>query len=192
MLGELLLEGAVRASTEKGTTYVDAVRAPEVEDELLQFAYDLVAAESHRWTASDWVTDSQAARRRGPCRPRASCARASCAVRRRRYCGSSIGALYPEVDPEPERRILARMREAVFDSDAPLDARTTVLVAVAHRTGLLEANFDKKQLRRRKARIEEIVAGNCIGEAAKEVSDATSAAINTVIFAGAILPSIIS
>jgi hypothetical protein len=44
---------------------------------------------------------------------------------------------YPEVDPEPERELIERLRQAIFTYTRELDPRTVVLVALAHSAGIL-------------------------------------------------------
>jgi hypothetical protein len=85
--------------------------------------------------------------------------------------------IYPEMDPAPEREIVERMRAAVFaDADA-VDPRTAVLIALAHAADLLGGKLGRKELRARKKRIEQIVKGELVGRAAKEVIDACRAAV---------------
>lgn len=86
-------------------------------------------------------------------------------------------SVYPEVDPKPERAIIERMRRAIFSDDAKIDARTSVLIALASATDLLGANFPKKELRARRKRIEAIRKADAVGKAAKSAVDAVQAAI---------------
>lgn len=85
--------------------------------------------------------------------------------------------LYPEVDPAPEREIIARLEQAIFGPERELPPRTAVLVALAHATGLLREPFGKARLKARKVRLEEIVRGERIGAAARDAIAATQAAI---------------
>lgn len=96
--------------------------------------------------------------------------------------------VYPEVDPKPEREIIERMRRATFSDEATIDARTSVLVALASATDLIAANFPKKELRLRRKRIEAIRDGEAVGKAAKAAIDAIQAAIITAI----IIPTIVT
>ncbi|MCP4613602.1 MAG: GPP34 family phosphoprotein [Planctomycetes bacterium] len=85
--------------------------------------------------------------------------------------------IYPEINPEPERRLIERLRQAIFSDSRDVDARTVVLVSLADSTGLLKVIFDKKQLKGRKARIKEISNGEITGKAAKEAIEAMQAAV---------------
>jgi hypothetical protein len=83
---------------------------------------------------------------------------------------------YPEADPAPERAVVERLRRAVFE-DGPVDPRTLVLLSVAHRTGILRALFDRKELKARRDRIEAVVAGELAGDAAGRAVSAMQAAM---------------
>ena len=94
--------------------------------------------------------------------------------------------IYPEIDPQPEREIVERLRRAIFSDTDRLDPRTAVLVALAHSAGLLATAFDKKDLKGRKDRIERIIEGDALGTATKEAIEAVQAAI----FVACIMPVI--
>jgi hypothetical protein len=93
--------------------------------------------------------------------------------------------IYPEIDPAPERAIIARLDKAIFGNGA-VDPRTVVLVAITQSANLLKNAFDKKkfkQLKERKERIKQITSGDAAGEATREVVEAAQAAalVATVI-----------
>ena len=85
--------------------------------------------------------------------------------------------VYPEVDPEPERELIKRLRQAVFTYTRELDPRTVVLVALAHGAGILKVVFDKKKLKGRKKRLEQIAKGDVVGKATREAIQAMQAAV---------------
>ena len=85
--------------------------------------------------------------------------------------------IYPELNPEPERQLISRMRDAIFTDAADLDPRTVVLISLAHNTELLKTCFDRKELKSRKKRIKQIIDGEAAGKAAKEAIDAMHAAV---------------
>jgi len=95
--------------------------------------------------------------------------------------------VYPEVNPEPERKMIERLREAVFTEAEDIDPRTVVLVSLADSTGLLKVIFDKKDLKAHKKRIEQVVNGDVSGKATKEAIEAMQAAV----FVACIMPAII-
>jgi len=85
--------------------------------------------------------------------------------------------IYPEVNPGPERELNRRLEHAIFNETRDIDPRTVVLLSLANSTGLLNIVFDKKMLKGRKARIEQIVNGEITGKAAKEAIQAIQAAV---------------
>lgn len=91
--------------------------------------------------------------------------------------------IYPELDPRPERAITARVRDAVFGERRDLDARTVVLTSLADGAGILRAVFDKRRLKGRKARLEQLRNGEVAAEATKAAIQAMQAAlvVTTVI-----------
>jgi len=100
--------------------------------------------------------------------------------------------IYPEINPEPERRLIERLRQAIFTDSRDVDPRTVVLVSLANSTGLLKVVFDKKKLKGRKARIKEMSDGEITGKAAKEAIEAMQAAVMVCCIMPAITTAAIS
>lgn len=94
--------------------------------------------------------------------------------------------IYPEVNPEPEQKLISSLREAILGDSAEIDPRTAVLISLAKATGLLKMAFTRKELKERKHRIEQIVQGEALGKAAKEAVEAVQAAI----FVACIMPAV--
>lgn len=85
--------------------------------------------------------------------------------------------IYPEVNPAPERELIRRLEHAIFTETRDIDPRTVVLLSLANSTGILKVVFDKKKLKVRKARIEQIINGEITGKAAAEAIQAMQAAV---------------
>ena len=85
--------------------------------------------------------------------------------------------IYPEINPEPERELIARLRYAVLTDTDDIEPRTVVLLSLASSTGLLKMAFNKKELKERKVRIKQIVNGEITGKAATEAIQAMQAAV---------------
>ena len=96
--------------------------------------------------------------------------------------------IYPEIDPKPEREVIERLRQAIFGDSAEIDPRTVVLLSLAASADLLKLVFDKKQLKSRKARIQQIVNGELTGKATKEAIEAMQAAV----MVACIIPAIVA
>lgn len=96
--------------------------------------------------------------------------------------------IYPEMNPEPEREINARLKAAIFTDTRDIDPRTVVLLSLAKSADVLKVNFDKKELKSRKERIERVVNGEMTGEATKDAIAAMQAAVMVAV----LVPTIIT
>ena len=95
--------------------------------------------------------------------------------------------IYPELDPKPEQELMHRLDRAIF-GDEDVTARTAILVALAHHSGLLRAVFDKKRLKARESRIAALAEGSVAAGATKEAISAMEAAM----FVATVMPSIVA
>ena len=96
--------------------------------------------------------------------------------------------IYPEIDARPEQELVEQLRQAIFSDSNRLEPRTAVLVALAQKAELLTNAFDKKDLKARKARIEQIVDGEVTAQATQEAIEAMQAAV----FVACIMPAIVT
>lgn len=96
--------------------------------------------------------------------------------------------VYPEVNPEPERRLLECLHEVIFTETPAVDPWTVVLLSLAHSGRLLPVLFGKKEIQRRQKRIVQIVKGELTGKAARQAIEAVEAAI----IVAAILPVVVA
>lgn len=94
--------------------------------------------------------------------------------------------LYPEINPEPEKKLMKKLESAIFSGSKEIDPETIILISICNSTGILRHLFDKHKLREKKARIKEITSGNLIGKATKEAVEAMQAAV----MIAAIIPAV--
>jgi len=92
--------------------------------------------------------------------------------------------VYPELDPRPEQEVVERLRRAIVLEGTRVDARTTILLSLCLAADLLKIPIAKKTLKSKKRRIEAIVHGETLGQAAKEAVEAARAAAQTAYFVG--------
>lgn len=85
--------------------------------------------------------------------------------------------IYPESNPGPEQDLRRRMEDAIFSNTSEVSADTVVIISLAKATGLLDRIFDKKRLKPRKQRIEDLANGQVVGKATKEAVEAIQAAV---------------
>jgi hypothetical protein len=91
--------------------------------------------------------------------------------------------IYPEVNPEPERSLIERLNRAIFTDAQDVDPRTAALVSLANSADLLGLVFDRRELRRRKARIKQIAGGERVGQAIRDVISAANGAAAAAMMA---------
>lgn len=181
MLADLLLEG--RISLDGKRQLVTLENAEPVGDPLLDDGLLQIAEASRRASAQRWVTRFAAKKQF-----RAAAERL-CDLGVLRLDTQSVLLLftrriYPEIDPAPEREVIASMREAIFTDTAP-DPATAVLVSLASAAELLGHHFPKKDLRARRARIKAIADESAVGAATAKVIQGVQAAIIAASIAGA-------
>ena len=176
ILAEFLSTGRIRLEKEGKQEVVAITRDNTFGDNLLDDCLEKIRSSSKRHTVQHW---SGLIGCRGDLMP--GTAEGLCRIGVLRTDEKKVLLIfslkiYPEIDPKPEAELLDRMRAVIFDDSAEVDTRTTMLIAIAHRTGLLRANFDKGELKRCKERIEGIAKGEFAGEAAQGAINAQSAA----------------
>ncbi|MBA3988770.1 GOLPH3/VPS74 family protein [Aliidiomarina maris] len=89
--------------------------------------------------------------------------------------------VYPEINPEPEQALRQRLRQLVMNPEAVVDARTVVLLALCQGAQLLPQVFTRKELREHKPRIKQLVKGNQLGDATREVIEAVQIAVMVAV-----------
>ena len=73
--------------------------------------------------------------------------------------------IYPEFNPEPEKKLRKQLEKAIFTDNQDIDARSVVLLSLVKNAEFLNMLFDKKQLKTRKQRIEQVINGELTGKA---------------------------
>ena len=185
-LAELLLAGRVRIQESGKQKLIEVVNSQPIGEPILDQCLEMVAKASRRANPAMWVRRFMAIK--GGLR-RATERLCACGILRA-STGKVLGIFtrdtYPEVNPEPERRLIARLHRVIFSDSGAVEERTSVLVSLAYRAGLLKVVFDKKQLATRKPRIEQISRGEMAGDAVKGavesmVDDATMCIVTTML-----------
>jgi golgi phosphoprotein 3 len=93
---------------------------------------------------------------------------------------------WPTVNPAPEAQLVEQMRRAIFHGETP-DPHIAILIGISSPSGLLDNVFEKRELKERKDRIEEIAAtahpADVTGQAVKVAIEAAVAAVMTATMA---------
>jgi hypothetical protein len=184
LLAELLLNGRIKVQESKHRL-VELADALPMGDAILDECLASIAGAKRRASLNSWVTRFAGSGKRHKV-VRQLCDRGILHAKDEKILLIFSRKVYPEIDPVPEKKIIDRLRAAIFDDQASVDPRTVVLISLANGAGLLTENFSRKEIKARKQRIEQIVKGELSGQATAEVIAAAQAAI----MVAAILPSI--
>ncbi len=177
ILAELLLEERVRlvARRRGGPLLESSTGASPVGNPVLDAALRLVRDAKRRASAVTWIGRfSRRERLRETARGLVH--KGILRVEEKRLLLLFRRTVYPELDPAPERRLLERVREAVF-GDGPVDTRTATLVGIAHSAGLLAPLLGRKALKGRNARLKTLLEDNVAADATRATIQAVQAAV---------------
>lgn len=191
LLAELLLEERIaieeRPKGRKKTEHRVVPADPKLlSDPILDECLAQVRDSKKARTAQEWVGRFARLKRVKRRIAISLCRRAILREREQRVLLFFRRTLYPLLDSAPERRLVARLREAVVGDSRDLDPRTALLIGLAHPTGLLKPVLDKKVLKERKDRIKEITEGEVVSEAASAAVKAAQAAAMAAVTAATV------
>lgn len=180
ILAELLLKG--RIEVEDGRKkLVNLLSDKPFGCEVLDESIDRIATAKRRATAQHWVSRFANFKKL-----RNRVAMDLCDLRILREDEDRVllifkRNIYPEINPRPERKMIERLRKAIFTTTRDIDPRTVVLLSLADGADLLKIPFEKKELKGRKKRIEKLTNGELIGKATREAVQAVQAAIMVAV-----------
>lgn len=186
ILAELLLNRRITVDDSKKTKYAKLLSSKPLGDRLIDECLQRLAQSPRRASLQTWVSRFAHVKKLRVRIGEQLCQRGILRADQDKILWLFTRKVYPEVDPVPERRLIARMRRALCSEAQTVDPRTVVLISLAKSADLLKAVFDRKTLQQRKARIEQIVRGEVAGSAAREAVEALQAAI----FVTCILPAV--
>ncbi len=176
ILTELLLEERISIDAE-GKQIVEVLDASPLGDPIIDECVELIASAKKPKSLKHWISQVAGIKDIRHRVARQLCEREILRADEHKVLLLFTRKIYPEVDPGPEDEIIQRLRNAIFSDVAEVDARTTVLISLASSGSLLNQVFDKKEIKSRKARVEQIAAGELMGEATGSVIEAIQAAI---------------
>lgn len=188
LVAELLLAGHLEVRPEGKKEFLFAVGDGPGGGDLLAECWAQVRDAKRPRTARDWVSRLAGTRRLKHRVAAPLVERGILAEDERKLLFLFPQTVYPEADGRPEDAILRRLERAVFSDSAEVDPRTTVLLALADATRLLQRSFGAKALKPRRQRIEAVVNGDLAGAATREAV----AAAQTAVMVAAIMPAMIA
>jgi len=192
VLAELLLNKRIAVGEPRRKKLVNLISSQPLGEPLIDQCLEKISNAKRRASLQTWVSRFSGVKNLKHRVARQLCERGILRAAEDTILLLFTRKIYPEVNPEPERRLIERLRQAIFTDSRDVDPRTVVLVSLANSTGLLKVVFDKKELKGRKARIKEIIDGEITGKAAKEAIEALQAAVMVCCIVPAITTAAIS
>ena len=177
ILAELLLNQRISVDKAKKKKIVSLVNSTPLGEPLIDQCLEKIVNAKRRASLQTWVSRFTGVKNLKHHAAQRLCDRGILKATEDTILLLFTRKIYPEVNPEPERRLIERLKQAIFTDSRNVDPRTVVLVSLADSTGLLKVVFDKKKLKGRKVRIKEISNGEITGKAAKEAIEAMQAVI---------------
>ena len=182
MLAELALAGLIRIDEDKKAR-VDAVPgASRPRDEIMAEGLERVRNSRRRRRASAWVQTFGNLKRLRHRTALGLCRRGILRTTESQILLVFTRKLYPTIDPGPERKLIARLRDAIM-GDSEIDPSIGVLISLAHATGSLRIHFERKELKARKARLKAISAGEHFARASAHPAVAAQTAVKAAVAA---------
>jgi len=176
ILAELLLLGRIQAQKEKKKQFAIISSTKPTGDTLLDECLGWIAESKKRRQLKAWVarfSNIKKLKRRVAAQ---LCRKGIVRESEDRVLFIFKRAIFPEIDPRPERALVERLRQAISSGPGQVEPRTAVLLALAFHTDLLKNAFEKKMLKDNKKRIESLASGEVVGDATKEAVEAVKAA----------------
>ena len=182
ILAELALSGYIRIDEGKNAWVEAAPRHERPRDKIMADAIERVRNSKRRRRASAWVQIFGNLKRLRHRTALGLCRRGILRTTESQILLVFTRKLYPTLDPGPERKLLAHLRDAVM-GDSEIDPSVGVVISLAHATGSLRIHFERKELKARKARLKEISAGEHFASAVAHPAVAAQNAVKAAVAA---------
>jgi hypothetical protein len=177
VLAELLLGERITVEQVRKRKFVNLVSSAPLGDPLIDECLEKIGRAKRRAVLQTWVSRFANVKHLKHRVAQRLCDRGILRASEDKILLIFTRKIYPEINPEPEREMIERLRKAIFTDATDVASRTVVLLSLVSKTGLLNVVFNKKDLKSRKARIKQVVDGEMTGKAAAEAIQAMQAAI---------------
>lgn len=192
LLAELLLSKRIEVEQSGKRKLVNLVSPSPLGEPLIDECLEKVRSAKRRAVLQTWVSRFAGVKNLKHCVAQQLCRRGILRADEDKVLLVFTRKIYPEVNPEPENKLIERLKHAIFTDTRDIDPRTVVLLSLANSTGILKVVFDKKKLKGRKARIKQIVDGEITGKAATEAIQAMQAAVMVAVIMPAMMTTTMS
>jgi Golgi phosphoprotein 3 len=187
ILAELLLDGRISVEDTR-KKLVDLKSSKPTGEPILDECLERITASKRRASLKIWVQRMADTKNLRHNVARQLCDRGILRADEDKVLFLFTRKIYPEVNPLPERKLINRMREAIFSDHSNIDPRTIMLISLANGSELLRDTFGAKDVKARKKRIEQIANGELAGKATNEVI----AACQTAVMIATMMPVMVS
>ena len=177
VLAELLLSERIAVEQVRKRKFVNLVSSAPLGDPLIDECLEKIGRAKRRAVLQTWVSRFANVKNLKHRVAQRLCDRGILKTSEDKILLIFTRKIYPEINPEPEREMIERLRQVIFTDVADIAPRLVVLLSLASKTGLLNVVFNKKDLKSRKARIKQVVNGEMTGKAAAEAIQAMQAAV---------------
>lgn len=186
-IADLLLSRHIEIVTERRAKYINLLSSTPMGDDLLDECIDRIQSAKRRANLRTWISRFSSLKHLKHRAAASLCRRGILRMEEDTILLLFKRKIYPEINPIPEKEIINRLEAAIFTDTNDITAETVVLLAICDSADILKKLFDKKKLKAKKERIKQIVNGEIIGQATREVIESVQAAI----MVAAIMPTII-
>ncbi|EDY84752.1 hypothetical protein VDG1235_4385 [Verrucomicrobiia bacterium DG1235] len=187
LVAELIVSKRISVTNDK-KRFVDLIDPKPTGDALLDDCLQKLAEAKRRARLQTWVGRFAAIKRLHHKAAQSLCDRGILEQTTDKVLLVFNRTIYPEVDPKPEQKILARLENAIFSEKSKLSTEDILLVSLADASGLLDQIYTRKRLKPYRQRIKQIVEGEIAGQATREVITA----IQTAIIVSAIIIPVVT
>ena len=177
VLAELLLSERIAVEQVRKRKFVNLVSSAPLGDPLIDECLEKIGRAKRRAVLQTWVSRFANVKNLKHRVAQRLCDRGIPKTSEDKILLIFTRKIYPEINPEPEREMIERLRQVIFTDVADIAPRLVVLLSLASKTGLLNVIFNKRDLKSRKARIKQVVNGEMTGKAAAEAIQAMQAAV---------------
>ena len=186
VLAELAMSGHIRVGKDKHMRVERVPGKPRLKDPILAEALDKVKKAKKPKPAQEVVQEIAGMKDFYNRAARGLVKKGVLKERQDKVLWIFSRTVFPESDPGPEQELRRRLEDAVMNDRAEVSPETVAILALVKATGLIKKLMDKKDLKKRKQHIEDLISGQAAGKATREAVQA----VQTALMVAAIMPAI--
>ena len=187
-IADLLLTGHIEITEQRKSKRIKLLNASPTGDDLLDECIQKLQNARRPASLQTWVSRFSAIKKMKHRAAEGLCRSGILSMKEDTILLLFKRKIYPEINPVPEQKIMDRLYQAIFTDRDEIEPETIILLAICKSADILGKIFDKKEIKAKKKRIEQIVNGELIGHATHEVIQSVQAAITMA----AVMPAIIA